>query len=68
MTVLLLLLGCVVVADYFVRLPERRKAVASARKARKAAAALARGTLRAQIELWIGLGMIAIGLLALLAG
>jgi hypothetical protein len=55
------------VADYAMRLPARRDAVAKARKARQAATALARSTLRAQVELWVGLGIIAISLLVALA-
>jgi hypothetical protein len=66
MAFLFLLLGCIFVADYAIRLPARRDAVAKARAARKAAAVLARSTLRAQMELWIGLGIIAISLLVAL--
>lgn len=68
MAVLFLLVGCVIIADYAVRFPTRRVAVAKARKARQAAAALARSTLRAQVELWVGLGIIAVSLLVVLAG
>jgi len=67
MALLFLLLGCIIVADYAMRLPARRVEVAKARTARKAAAALARSTLRAQLELWIGLGIIAVSLLVALA-
>ncbi len=66
MALLFLLLGCIIVADYAMRLPARRVALGKARTARKAAAALARSTFRAQVELWIGLGIIAISLLAAL--
>jgi hypothetical protein len=67
MTVLLVLLGCIVVADYGTRLPARRDALAKARKARKASAALVGSSLRAQVELWVGLGIIAVGLVITLA-
>jgi hypothetical protein len=66
MALLFLLVGCIFVADYAMRLPARRDAVAKARKARQAATALARSTLRAQVELWVGLGIIAISLLVAL--
>ena len=67
MTFLFLLLGCIIVADYAQRLPARRDALAKARKARKASVVLARSTFRAQVELWVGLGIIAVSLLAILA-
>jgi len=67
MALLFLLVGCIIVADYAMRLPARRVAVAKARTARKAAAALPRRSFRAQVELWVGLGIIAVSLLVALA-
>jgi len=66
MALLFVLLGCIIVADYAMRLPARRDAAAKARTARKAGAALARSSLRAQVELWVGLGIIAVSLLVAL--
>ena len=67
MALLFLLLGCIFVADYAMRLPARRDALAKARQSRKASVALARSSFRGQVELWVGLGIIAISLLVALA-
>jgi hypothetical protein len=67
MALLFLLLGCIIVADYAIKSPARRDELAKARKSRKASAALARSSFRGRVELWVGLGIIAISLLVALS-